>query len=259
MISNPPEHVLSAFRSSGRPAVGQPEQLGYAWDNGLRVGDVVYALASDTATWSARVREKLSVPGARVARPLLTTDGRYTVAGWKATQFVAGDLEKRVDETALLAGRLEAELADYSAPFAGTAESRTDVFAQAERAAWEETSEYYADLSGLPRVVGHADLLATTLYSGHNPPAIVEVVPTAAPRPKGYTTALVIVDGLINRAVDDAICDRFDHIEGLDQLLLRAAAYRRHVNSLHEDSRVNVRSEIQRVEQMLVSRVCAKL
>ena len=99
-MPQPPEKVLEAFHATSAP--DEAVQLGPAWDNGLRVGDVVFARAGQLTSWSAKVREKLQVDGARVARPVLSTDGRYTVAGWKATQFVAGDVARRVDETAQL-------------------------------------------------------------------------------------------------------------------------------------------------------------
>lgn len=257
----PPEHVLNAFHAAAsNPARSAgPEHLGYAWDNGVKIGEVVLAHASELAAWSAKVREKLDVPAARVVRPVLSTDGRFVVAGWKANQFVPGRLARRVDETAQLALRLEEVLRDIAVPHAGSAGARQDVFARAERAAWDETGEFYREWEPGPVGLGHADLLATTLFTGLNAPTIVDLVPTDAPRPAGYTAALVIVDGLIAGAVDDAVCDRFAHIPGVDQLLLRAVAYRRHVNELHPGSKANTRSHIERVEEMLVSRAAAIL
>ncbi|MEY8578947.1 hypothetical protein AALI21_11670 [Corynebacteriaceae bacterium 6-324] len=248
----PSEQVLSAFNAS----VTQPEKMSSAWDYGWRVGDVVFARATDTAPWSAKLRLKLDIPGARVVRPMRSTDGRFVVGGWKANHHVAGSLSKRVDETAALALRWDEEMGtrDDSAP------QRDDVFSRAEMLAWEETGEGYQDLpKNLATVIGHADLLATTIYSGANAPVIVDVIPTAAPRPKGYSAALVIIDGLIAGACDDGICDRFAHVPGIDQLLLRAVAYRRHVNNLHPESKSYTRSHIERVEEYLLSRVNATM
>lgn len=248
----PSEQVLSAFNAN----ITQPEKMSSAWDYGWRVGDVVFARATDIAAWSAKVRLKLDIAGARVVRPMRSTDGRFVVGGWKANQHVAGDLSKRVDETAALALRWDEEMLSR----AETAPPRDDVFAQAEKIAWEETGEGYQALpSNLTTVVGHADLLATTIYSGAHAPVIVDAVPTAAPRPKGYSAALVIVDGLIAGAVDDGVCDRFAHVPGIDQLLLRAVAYRRHVNNLHPESKSYTRSHIERVEEYLLSRVNATM
>ena len=248
----PSEQVLSAFNAS----MTQPEKMSSAWDYGWRVDDVVFARATDTAPWSAKLRLKLDIPGARVVRPMRSTDGRFVVGGWKANHHVAGSLSKRVDETAALALRWDEEMGtrDDSAP------QSDDVFSRAEMLAWEETGEGYQDLpKNLATVIGHADLLATTIYSGSNAPVIVDVIPTAALRPKGYSAALVIIDGLIAGACDDGICDRFAHVPGIDQLLLRAVAYRRHVNNLHPESKSYTRSHIERVEEYLLSRVNATM
>lgn len=94
----PPDHVCEAFQTPAET----PIPLGHAWDNGTKIGDMVLSQAAPTALWSAKVRAGLSVEGARVARPILSTDGRYTVAGWKASAWSQGELLRRVDETALL-------------------------------------------------------------------------------------------------------------------------------------------------------------
>ncbi|MCQ9330457.1 MULTISPECIES: hypothetical protein [Corynebacterium] len=264
-MAQPDDLVLYAFRAPVKDAA-RPEHMGYAWDNGWRYGDVVYSQAGPYASWSAKVRERLAVAGARVARPVLATNGRHTVGGWKATKFVEGQLARRVDETAQLGLRVEEALSTAMVQFSGLIlpAQRDDVFARAELAAWEETGEAYsateAELADAPVLgVGHADLLATTIFAGANPPTIVDIVPTAAPRPRGYTTALVCVDGLINDAVDPGICDRFAYIAGFDHLLLRAAAYRRHVNNLHPAASANTRAKISEVEDLLVSRVSGTL
>lgn len=257
-MPQPDELVLHAFRASARDAANLTH-MGYVWDNGWRGGDVVYTHAAEYAAWSATVRERLAIPGGRIARPVRASNGRFTVGGWKATSFIPGRVARRVDETVALALRLEPALADAAAAHPAP-QGRTDVFAQAERAAWDEDGEAYAPLpADVALYTGHADLLACTIYpegvAPATPPAIVDIVPTAAPRPVGYTAALVMVDGLIHNAVDPAVVDRFGHIPHLEQLLLRAVAYRRHVNNLHPHSRAHVRAEIERVESLLVSRV----
>ena len=254
----PPEPVLAAFNAEFHPRRTQGELVGPAWDNGIRVGDIVFAEARPWTGWSAKVREKLSVPGARIARPVLTADGRYTAAGWKATQFVEGQLRGRIDETVQLALRLDDALDVAPLP---TMDRLEDVFARAERAAWEESGEAYSDaeLAHLPLLTAHMDLLGTTIFSGANPPALIDVVPSAAPRPAGWTAAIVMVDGLIAGAVDGDICTRFAAVPGMQQLLLRAVAYRRYVNILYPRSKATVRSNIERVEEALVSAASDRL
>lgn len=243
-----PNHVVSAFQ--GEPGV--PEPAGHAWDHGWRIGPVVYSRASGVAAgWSAKLRGTLQIDGVRLARPVRSTDGRFIVAGWKASTWTDGELSRRVDETVLVALRLADALADKQEP---PEPEQADPFVLADQRAWEESAPEYRELTG-PVQVGHADLLACTLYRGTQAPAVTELVPFSAPRPHGYTAALVIVDGLIAGAVDNGIIDRFRHLPDIDQLLLRAVAYRRHINDLHPASSSNARAHIRRVEDLLVSRV----
>lgn len=203
------------------------------------------------ADWSAKLRGTLQIDGVRLARPVRSTDGRFIVAGWKASTWTDGELSRRVDETVLVALRLADALADKQEP---PEPEQADPFVLADQRAWEESAPEYRELTG-PVQVGHADLLACTLYRGTQAPAVTELVPFSAPRPHGYTAALVIVDGLIAGAVDNGIIDRFRHLPDIDQLLLRAVAYRRHINDLHPASSSNARAHIRRVEDLLVSRV----
>ncbi len=243
-----PAHVVAAFQGE----VGLPEPAGHAWDNGRRVGSVVYSRASGVAAgWSAKLRGTLQIDGVRLARPVRSTDGRFVVAGWNASTWIDGDLSRRVDETVLVALRLADALAEQPAP---PEPEQADLFVLADHRAWEETSPEYRPVAG-PMQVGHADLLTCTLYHGSQAPAVTDLVPFSVPRPRGYTAALVIVDGLIAGAVDDGILDRFRHLPDLDQLLLRAVSYRRHVNDLHPRSSSNARAHIRRVEDLLVSRL----
>ena len=128
--------MLSAFHAE---ANFRQIRGGGSWvrnDHGIKVGGVVYARANEWSGWSAKVREKMSLAGARVVRPVLTTDARYTAAGWKANQYVPGQLRGRVDETAQMALRLDEAMSTVPLPNVG---QRDDVFARAERAAWDET------------------------------------------------------------------------------------------------------------------------
>ncbi|MDO5512247.1 TIGR02569 family protein [Corynebacterium sp.] len=241
-----PAHVVDAFQ--GEP--GMPEPAGHGWDHGWRIGPYVYSRASGVAAgWSAKLRVSLQVDGVRLARPVRSTDGRFVVAGWKASTWIDGELARRVDETVLVALRLATALQDQPTP---PEPEQADPFVLADQRAWEEDAPEYRPIDG-PVQVGHADLLASTLYHGSQAPVITDLVPFSAPRPAAYTAALVIVDGLIAGAVDDGIVERFRHLPDLDQLLLRAVSYRRHVNDLHPESNSNARSHIRRVEDLLMS------
>lgn len=257
MSNEVPAHVLTAFGTGTEDSPAGAQRLGPAWDNGLKVGQVVYARAGETAHWSATVRERLDVDGARVARPVRSSDGRFLVAGWKATLWAPGILARRVDETAAVALRLEDALAGEPAP--PVRENHTDVFARAERAAWAESDERFGLFEGVRLQAGHADLLASTIYAGAAVATITDLVPFAEQRPRGYTTALALVDGMIYSAVGPGVLERFAHVPRLGELTLRAVAYRRHLSELHPRATSISRSNIAGVEELLLSRVSATL
>lgn len=231
-----PDHVLAAFQIRGEAAA----PTGPAWDNGARVGRVVIAHAGPTDAWSAKLRERLAPEGVRVARPVRATDGRFVVGGYKASDFAEGDVTSRVDEVIAAALALEEAMADVVAPGA----ERSDRWAEADRAAWRG-----AQFDG-PTRVAHADFFHTCIFSGTLPPLVTDIVPTAEPRPAGYTAALALVDGLLARCVDDRVIDRWAHIARLPELALRAVDYRETLDAAEGS---NLRSDIARVRSLLMS------
>lgn len=253
-----PGHVLTAFQvDAAEPA----EPLGVEWGYGVRVGNTAFVPAGEHAHFSATVRDKLDVPGVRVARPLRTTDGRFAVAGWAASVWEAGTLSRRIDETVVAALRLADALRDVAQPELDLDPgSPAATFAEAERLAWAECDEKFGELSGSQDwQVGHADMVGTTIMSGELAPVVTDIVPFAEPRPAAFSAALAIVDGLMYGAVDEDIMDRFAHLQDLAQLTLRAIAYRRHVSDLHSETTSISLSNIIRVEELLMSRWSATI
>lgn len=255
-----PQHVLTAFNASQpAPRTGaRPEAMGPAWDNGYRIGSTVYSEATDTAHWSAMLREKLTVPGLRIARPLRTTDGRFTVGGWKASAHIPGQPLRRYDETVMVALRLADALADIPGP---TGLERSDLFAEAEREAFRLADEHFGELE-LPLQSGHADVLASTIYDGTAVPGVTEIVPFADPRPRAMSAALAIVDAMIIEAetgVDTGLLDRFAHVEKIEDLALRAVYYRDIVAERHPRTNSITRSNVRAVRDALVSRRSATI
>src|ERR1700756_5225128 len=141
-VERPPEHVQAAFGLTGF----RPAPVGTAWEGGWRCGEVVLSMVADhaRAAWSAKVRETLFVDGARLARPVRSTDGRYVVSGWRADTYVAGTPEPRHDEVVSAAGRLPGGAGKLERPRFLTQGptaapwADVDVFIAADRAAWEE-------------------------------------------------------------------------------------------------------------------------
>lgn len=248
-----PDHVRDAFQVG----VGPAERLSEPWDYGFRVGNTVFsrALNPELAAWSSKTREGLRPDGVRVVRPIRSTDGRFVVAGWRASVYSTGTVSKRVDETVVAALRLADALVEATAP-----DITPNVFTRADIRAWDEQPGRIGQLLqpiDRPNQVGHADMLATTLYSGTQPPAVTDLVPVV--RPHGFTAALVMVDGLLLGAVDEAILRRFSHLPDIDQLLLRAFLYRRNAQEQSEVTDTNILSNLDRVESALVSYMSDKL
>lgn len=208
-----PEHVLSAFQLDGK--TGVPTSV--AWDHGTRFGRVVLAPAGATAAWSGKVRERVSgAHGVRISRPVRATDGRLVVGGFTANEYVEGEVLARIDEAIATALHYDEALVGTQPP----AVERTDPWAEADRTTWQgyqpESDAVVAHLNFLPRLV----------FSGDATPALTDLAPSVGLRPRGYTAALVMVDGLLAGAVDAAVVDRWDHIPGFRGLAQRALTYR---------------------------------
>ena len=100
------------------------------------------------------------------------------------------------------------------------AADRGDAFATAERAVWRDYTPQPDD------VVAHMDFASCLLFSGDMVPTLTDLVPSSGKRPRGFTAALVIVDGLLAKACDAAVLDRWAHVPGLPGLARRALEYR---------------------------------
>ncbi len=209
-----PEHVLSAFQLDGEAGV----PTGPAWDDGTRFGRVVLAPAGATAAWSGKVRERASAAaeGVRISRPVRATDGRLVVGGFRASEFVEGEVLARIDEAIAAALRYDDALAGSQPP----AVERQDPWAEVDRAIWQG---YQPEADA---VVAHLNFLSCLVFSGDAAPTLTDLVPSVGLRPRGFSAALVMVDGLLAGAVDAAVVDRWDHIPGFRGLAQRALTYR---------------------------------
>lgn len=262
--AEPPEHVRSTF---GLREV-TPTPLGADWDGGWRCGDVVLSPVADhaRAAWSAKVRETLDVDGVRLARPVRATDGRYVVSGWRADTFIEGAPEPRHDEVVSVAMRLHAATAHLErprfllqppvAPWVDV-----DVFAAADRAAWEVTPlrgmrgsmppqstspdgkrslELINQLATLrkpvqaqPQLVD-GDLFGTVLFAGSKAPGLADITPYWRPAP--WAAGVAVIDALSWGGADDGLLERWDDVAEWPQMLLRALIFRLAVHALHPRS-----------------------
>lgn len=274
-----PDYVLQAFQIRQSSA----EPLGLAWDYGSRYGNVVLSpvAQSDQAAWSAKVREKLQISGMRVVRPVRATDGRFVNSGWRASQFVQGQLELRGDELVQAALRFDDALRDFEVADQ-LFDAPQDVFAAAQSLAWKASAEdpdgiiatmrldpenpRHALASELiPRLVRlckevplatqicHADFSGTVIFDRYQAPTLVDIVPVV--RCYGYTAAVVVVDQLLAGALDIGVLQRFSQVEHFEQLVLRALLYRIIIHCAHPQARVELDSNIRSIVDVVVSHI----
>ncbi|WP_067687789.1 TIGR02569 family protein [Nocardia jejuensis] len=259
----PPEHVRSTFGL--REIV--PVPLGN-WDGGWRCGDVVLSPVTDhaRAAWSAKVRETLRVDGIRLARPVRATDGRYVVSGWRADTYLEGVPEPRHDEVVSVSLRLHQVTATLERPrFLAQAPVApwvdVDVFAAADRAAWEAVPLRSLKMGGLlpstspdgdrslhlitqlstlrkpvvtPAQLVHGDLFGTVLFAGAFAPGLTDITPYWRPAP--WAAAVIVVDALSWGGGDDGLLQRWGDLPEWPQMLVRAVMFRLAVHALHPRS-----------------------
>ncbi len=229
-----------------------------------RCGDVTLRPVADPvqAAWVAQTLDGLDIPGVRVARPLRSMDGRWVVGRWTAMRYLDGRAEPRHDEVVSVAVRLHQST--ISLPRPKFLESRADVFAMADRAAWgEQDAPLNADLGGrlftvlsgssretsLMSQLVHGDLFGKVYFSPNEPPAVVDFVPFW--RPAEWAAAVVVVDSMAWGGADGGIVRRWAHLPEWPQMLLRALLFRLAVHALHPHSTRESMTGLERVAHQL--------
>lgn len=275
----PPNHVLNTFGLTAHP----PIAMGDSWAGGWRVGEVVLSLVPDhaRAAWSATVRENLYVDGLRIARPFRATDGRYVVSGWRADTYIAGAPEPRHDEVVSVADRLHEAIAGIERPRfllqqPAPPHTDVDVFAAADRAAWEDVPLRSARAAGmteptspdgqesidalrtlatlrrevtLTSQVVHGDLFGTVLFAGAAAPGITDIVPYW--RPASWAAAVAVVDALAWGGADEELVRRWADQPEWPQMMLRATMFRLAVHALHPRSTSGALPGLKRVVDLV--------
>ncbi|MDQ3578906.1 MAG: TIGR02569 family protein [Actinomycetota bacterium] len=239
----PPQHVRAAFGAKS----AEPELVGRGpvW----RCDDVALRQAGSPAeaSWVAQTLGDLDVPDLRIARPVRSSDGRYVVGGWVGFRFVSGRAEPRYDE--VVSASLRLHKATVAVPRPRFLGARADVFAMADRAAWQEQTapltaalggrlfdllaESRREISLRPQVV-HGDLFGNVLFDGEAAPGITDF--TAFYRPAEWAAGVVVVDALAWGGADEGIVKRWAHLPEWPQALLRALLFRLAVHALHPKS-----------------------
>lgn len=287
MTTPPPAHILASFQV---PAA-RPVQLDPVWGRGWRCDRAVIGAADEPAraAWIARTMAKMRPAGVSVSRPILSSDGRYSVSGWRARTFLSGHRAPRFDEIAMAALRVSEALKGESRPaflhpptMSGQW-NETDIYAAAEEAGFSEDPTQWVKAAlrqdAVPRedvalALGkaaelaaargeiteesqlvHGDVLGCMLFDGYSDPVLTDLVP--AWRPAAWPVALMVVDAMAWGNGSDALLDRWSHIPDFWQLVLRAALYRVLLHAMLPNARPDAWRGLSRVADVIIARAVA--
>jgi uncharacterized protein (TIGR02569 family) len=235
MPAQPPPAVLAAFGVAGEPLIALPGGQGTSW----RAGDMVLKPADGSPAelrWQAYVYSRISGDGFRIARTLTTADSAACVAGWRATQWVAGQHEPRRWADIIAVGeRYHAALGRLPRP--AFLAARDSPWATGDLVAWgERPAAEFDQVPHIRRLVAalrpvtepsqliHGDLGGNVLFHPSLPPAIIDFSPYW--RPAAFASAIVVADALAWEGADAGILAAVSHLSNFGQYLIRALIYR---------------------------------
>lgn len=259
-----PPHVLTAF------GVGDvaPRPVLWAGRRAWHCRDLLIRPVADNAlaAWSARVLDELRVDRLRLARPVRSSDGRWVVAGWAACRFVPGSLQPRYD--AMVEASLRLHAATAALPRPPLLDNHDDLAARAAATAWGERTTALDPRAGgvtfdelaarrrpvrlTPHVV-HAELFGAVLFDDDGVPALIDLVP--AWRPPGWSAAVICIDAVAWGGADEALLDRWSHLDEWPQMLLRAVLHRLALHAQHPDSSSRTLAGLERAADLVGARL----
>jgi uncharacterized protein (TIGR02569 family) len=259
-----PPHVRTAFGV----AEVVPRPVLWAGRRAWHCGEVLIRPVADNAVaaWSAGVLDGLRVEGLRLAHPVRSSDGRWVVAGWAACRFVPGTLEPRYDAIVEASLRLHAATAGLPRP--RVLDGRDDLATRAAAAAWGERGltldpraggVTFDELAGRRRPVTltsqvvHAELFGAVLFDAAGVPALIDLVP--AWRPPEWSAAVIVVDAVAWGGADEALFDRWSHLDDWPQMLLRAVLHRLALHAQHPEASLRTLAGLERAADLVGARL----
>jgi uncharacterized protein (TIGR02569 family) len=236
--------VIRAFSGSPGSLARLPGGQGGSW----RAGGVVLKQAGpdSAAPWLGPALQSMpSDPGFRLARPLPSRRGTWTVEGWEATEWLAGRHQPgRWPDAIAVSEAFHRAVRDHVRERPAAIASR-NVWGVGDRVAWREEDpgplhplaaatvtrlEPLLDepWTGPAAQLIHGDLgLGNILFADEQglPPAVLDVSPYW--RPAGFALAVLVADALAWEGAPPALGREFLAWPGQQrQLLARAVAYR---------------------------------
>ena len=259
-----PPHVRTAFGV----ADVEPRPVLWAGRRAWHCGDVLIRPVADNAlaAWSAGVLDGLTVERMRLAHPVRSSDGRWVVAGWAACRFVPGTLQPRYDAMVEASLRLHRATATLSRP--RLLDDRDQMITRAAAAAWgerattldpraggvtfDELAARRGPVASPPQVV-HAELFGAVLFDEAGVPALIDLVP--AWRPKEWSAAVIVVDAVAWGGADEALLDRWSHLDDWPQMLLRAVLHRLALHAQHPEASLRTLAGLERAADLVGARL----
>lgn len=185
-----------------------------------------------SAAWAAETLATLEPEGIRLAPQVRAADGRWVVDRWAATKRIEGRVTRDWHE--ILRAGVAFHRATAGLPRPDVLDTRTDLWAVADRAAWSEQDPPRASplvealtarlrALDLPAQVVHGDLSGNVLVADGRAPAIIDFSPYW--RPPGWALAVVVVDAVLWGRADFDLVDVLDPADR-EQLLARATLFR---------------------------------
>ena len=213
----------------------------------FRAGDIAIKRCDEPeeSEWLGRILTEIKEDGFRVARPMRSPNGRFVVDGWCAHRWVSGSprLRGRWGEAVAALRAFHRALREVRRP--RLFDRRTNMFAVADRIAWDEEPLKRAGNLGtdgarllrcLRPVRARSQLIqgdpseGNFLFDGDLPPAVIDVAPYW--RPADYSVAVFVADGVAWSKAPRELLACVRRVPEIDQLLARAVLFRLIVGKL---------------------------
>ena len=236
VVAHPPLDVLCAFGVT-EPATRLIGGQGQAF----RSGDHILKPATDDerTNWIAEFYAGTTLPGFRLPKPIVASNGKYVFKGWQAWGYLSGAHCKDDWETVVQCCiAFHREIADVPRPDWMNWIGEIDPWIIADRVAWDEIPwEPHLHLApllcelqdclrplNLPAQLIHGDFGGNLLLDTLSAPAVIDFSPYW--RPAGFATGIVVADAIVWEGAAESLIDEVHGIDHFDQLLARAEVRR---------------------------------
>lgn len=235
----PSKDILERFNIADEPILIKGGQ-GTTWKAGKFILKPISS--EEEVDWCATTIEKLPRDFFRIPKYLKTTDGKYSIDGWCALEFIEGEHMKDCwEEKVVVCKGFNNLLVDLLKP--DFIEKRTNPWAIADKMVFEEIplnydprlAEYVIEIKkylkpiDMEEQIIHGDITGNMLFADGELPGIIDFTPNW--KSKEYALAILVVDAITWEGADETIFKLVSNEQDIFQLLLRAAFFRALVTS----------------------------